>query len=449
MISTTQRGEGPRTRCRLPLHCIGIIAFTLVNLIAPTASHADRFDCTEQGLLDAIAQGGGPHVFDCSGPSTVTTSAEIVIANDVILDGEGRLTIDGGGTHRVFKIHGTVGLWNLTVSDGYRPISGSSIDRGGGIMNRGGTVTLFNSTISGNTASAGGGISNELGGAVTLIDSSVDGNIANSGGGVMNLNGTTLDIIGSTISGNSASLLSGGRGGGIFNDGTLIVINSTISGNSGANGGGIHNGIADVPTLRLTNSTIALNTPANVANAGAFITANSLLHGSCSLSTFGGSVSSLGGNLESPGDTCDLTDPTDQVGIPDPGIGPLADNGGPTFTHMLLPGSDAIDAGTAAECMNEDQRGVPRAMDGDGDTVQGCDVGAVEACPLADFDLIVASQVVDTSEVFEACRDVVAGPELEVRFPGVLTLRGCRQVVLRSGFAVEDGAVLVVENPLP
>jgi len=59
------------------------------------------FPCTEEGIRDAIAVGGGPHPFDCDGPTTVVTEAEIVIDSDVILDGEGNLTVDGNDDHRV------------------------------------------------------------------------------------------------------------------------------------------------------------------------------------------------------------------------------------------------------------------------------------------------------------------------------------------------------------
>ena len=53
-----------------------------------------KFPCDEEGILDAIAFGGGPHFFACNGPTTVVTQAEIVIDNDVILDGEGNLTLE-------------------------------------------------------------------------------------------------------------------------------------------------------------------------------------------------------------------------------------------------------------------------------------------------------------------------------------------------------------------
>jgi len=82
-----------------------------------------------------------------------------------------------------------------------------------------------------------------------------------------------------------------------------------------------------------------------------------------------------------PGDTCHLSDPTDQVNVTAAALnlGALADNGGPTMTHALLPGSVAIDRIPAAMCVDdggqpltEDQRGVARPQ---GAT---CDVGAFE-----------------------------------------------------------------------
>ncbi|MEW5985921.1 MAG: choice-of-anchor Q domain-containing protein, partial [Chloroflexota bacterium] len=79
----------------------------------------------------------------------------------------------------------------------------------------------------------------------------------------------------------------------------------------------------------------------------------------------------------------------DQIGTSsspiDPLLGPLQDNGGPTFTHTLLSGSPAIDMGHPAGCTDQrqnvltvDQRGETRPADGDGNGTATCDVGAFE-----------------------------------------------------------------------
>jgi hypothetical protein len=100
----------------------------------------------------------------------------------------------------------------------------------------------------------------------------------------------------------------------------------------------------------------------------------------------GGTALSGGGNLESPGDTCGFDQPTDQVNVSaeDLNLGPLQDNGGPTQTHALLPGSVALDKIPEADCLDADgaplttdQRGEPRPETGG----TMCDVGAFEVQP--------------------------------------------------------------------
>ena len=139
----------------------------------------------------------------------------------------------------------------------------------------------------------------------------------------------------------------------------LTLQNTTVTNNSAADGGG---GIANTPfngsaLTRFKNSLIAGNTAA----------------GSNNCFNSGGTLTSHGHNLEDE-DTCELNQPTDIVNT-DPLLGSLADNGGPTLTHALLPGSLAIDAADDSAAPPTDQRGVARPQGA------ASDIGAFEFVP--------------------------------------------------------------------
>jgi predicted outer membrane repeat protein len=327
---------------------------------------AQVFACTEDGIRDAIAEGGGPHFFACDGPTTVETKEEIVIDNDVILDGEGELTVDGNMSHRVFSVATRI---NATLQ-GVEVTRGEviGIDDGGGIFNEG-TLMLTNSTVSDNRAvDEGGGIYNF--GTLTLTNSTVSGNVGGgSGGGINNAPNGTLTLTNSTVSGNAT----GDEGGGILNAGLLEITNSTVSDNTAEGEGG---GIYSVANVTLRSSTVSGNTAASgggIVNVGALAVTNSLIDGVCA----GNPPTSGGGNLESPANTCGFDD-----SVPDLKLGPLQNNGGPTKTHALLPGSPAIDQILEADCLDaeaqlltEDQRGESRPGGA------RCDVGSFEVQP--------------------------------------------------------------------
>ena len=171
----------------------------------------------------------------------------------------------------------------------------------------------------------------------------------------------TLTVTNSTLSDNSSAT----SGGGIVNDGiggsaTLTVTNSTISGNSADfYGGGIHNvgGLFGSATLTATNSTLSDNSAGfyggGIFNDGHFGEGATLEIGDTILKTGSsganiynpeGTVTSLGYNLSNDDGDGFLTATGDQINT-DPMLGPLQDSGGPTFTHALLAGSPAIDAG--------------------------------------------------------------------------------------------------------
>ena len=157
---------------------------------------------------------------------------------------------------------------------------------GGGVHVDGGTLTLINSTLSGNAASiTGGGIYNF--GTLTILNSTLSGNSSDStSGAIYNRMGATATIINSTLSGNSAAI----NGGGIANDGTLTVINSTLSGNSATSSGG---GLYNTGTLTLNNSIVANSTSGgDCSTIGTVSAQNSLIEDGLGCVT-----TDLGGNL--------------------------------------------------------------------------------------------------------------------------------------------------------
>jgi hypothetical protein len=242
---------------------------------ANTAAGADVINFTGSIFKDAI-------------PDQITlTSGQLTISSDITITGTGasKLSISGNNNSRVFGItSGNVTISGLLITQGNA--SGNS---GGGISNSG-TLTLKNSTISGNTAGFGGGIANF--GTLTLNNSTVSGNTAggrnfSSGGGIENSFGT-LTLNNSTVSGNTAT-----NGGGISNfGGTLTLKSSTISGNTAINGGGIYN----FGTLVLKNSILSGN---KATSAGGGIYNNGGTFGLISGTTIRGNTAPTGAEVYS------------------------------------------------------------------------------------------------------------------------------------------------------
>ena len=318
---------------------------------------------------------------------TITDALTIAGANQITLNAGGGTnnTIGNGDGFRIFNIDDgnsgsqiAVTISGLTLTGGdvtgfggairnaeNLTLTGSTLSgnaasaRGGGIVNYG-TAAITNSTLSGNSAGRGGGVSN--GGTAWITGSTLSGNSAGFGGGVYN-DGTAV-ITGSTLSGNSANF---GGGGGVYNGGVTLITNCTLSGNSAVAVGGVvgsGGAIRNAQNLTLTNSTLSGNSAdfgggVYNDNFGTATITNSLIASSVS----GGDMDGLGSfsgsfNLVEDGSGSGLGGTI----TGDPLLGPLADNGGPTKTHALLPGSPAIGAGDPSIVFNpaeHDQRGAP------------------------------------------------------------------------------------------
>ncbi len=353
--------------------------------VVNTGSDENDGSCTDGdcSLRDAITTALDGETITFAGDYTIYLTNPLTISNHLTVDGSNRAITISGDTNNdgspnvwIFSINssGVATITHLSIVSGTAPmpLSGS----GGGILNNQGTVTVQNSTLSGNSAGYfGGGIMNNKG-TVTVRNSTFSGNSAGNGanttggGGIMNQEGT-LTVQNSTFSGNVARVNS--LGGGILNNnGTVTVQNSTFSGNSAGAGGGICNW----GTLVVTNSTFSGNSASLVGAGIAHDYSGGLL---MSMSNTIIANSSSGGDCYSynpvtPNNHNLIEDGSCSPflsGDPQLGLFP-ADNGGPTWTFALSPGSPAIDQGSNAACLSTDQRGVPRPQGG------VCDIGAFE-----------------------------------------------------------------------
>jgi hypothetical protein len=396
-----------------------ILAVASVPAQSAVLTVANTQDSGAGSLRDTIAaaSAGDTIQFDPSlnGQAITLTSAQILIDKNLAINGPGankltvqRSTVSGTPAFRIFQISGNITLAGLTIANGKAPAGGISPESGGGIYSSGreltiancaisgnssqnwgggifcqgasgspSTVSIINSTFSGNRGTHGGAIfvdgpqtTSWRGSVLTITNSTISGNTAtSSGGGIYNAGGLTVSY--STISDNAATVDASGGGGGIFNFGTLTIANSTLSGNSASEGGGLHSPPVAFSsgTRPFKNSIIAGNTSANGPDVK-------------------GELFSQGFNLigNNSGVNIFPAQASDQIGTPaapiDPLLGPLQNNGGPTFTHALLLGSPAIDKGESSGS-TADQRGFGRRKDVPALTNapggDGADIGAFES----------------------------------------------------------------------
>lgn len=336
-------------------------------IIAANASPGPDVIRLPKGRIELARAGAGED-------AAATGDLDVTETLTILGKGMGKTVVDANALDRVFDApSGIFVLRRLTIT-------GGDADAGGGIRSWGATLRLREVAVRGNAAaSEGGGVNGftvnvdrslfagntteSSSGAISASDASITnslflGNHADLSGGVTTLFfGTSIEFRDTTLTANSATRSAGAIG---IDTGTVSLRGVTVVGNRtdgdagapGGNGGGIQN---NAGTFTIRNTIIAGNTDGAATAAP-----------DCA-----GDVTSMGASLVRDQTGCTLTaGPGDLSDGTDPRLRPLANNGGPTKTMALRPGSPARNAGDG--CEPKDQRGVPRSLGG------ACDIGAYE-----------------------------------------------------------------------
>jgi len=341
-----------------------------------------NINAEEFGSVAIVSLGETKLTIDANKESRVldiTEGADVALAGLTITNGQTPDYESGGG---IFNVNSTVTITNSTIT------GNSASSYGGGVFNRGGTVTIISSTISDNTAQiGGGGIFSSLdtyyldddgeivivGGALTITNCTISGNTADHGGGIYNSSSITMALTNSEISGNTAVYL----GGGIFNSyatfyfvsgGAIDIVgavstitNCTISGNAAETGEG--SGIYINDALEIYNSIVLENSGSDIQHHEYHL---GIITGSNNLTTFEDWNEDSGENF-------------------------LYDTELPLFVdvyngdYRLAEGSQAIDQGCNDYVTTEfDLDGNPRIRNGN------VDIGAYEYFELSPAELVVS-----------------------------------------------------------
>jgi hypothetical protein len=335
-----------------------------ISVIAPLATNFSHVTVKNN---KAKGDGGGLDLL----ASAATSLTDLTVKGNLAKGG-------GGGVHMLAPVNTALTRARIT---GNTAAGGS----GGGVSALDPFDTTFkNSTIAGNQAlgktaatsgdpvsGSGGGIFSRFGVNTNIQGSTISGNHgAGNGGGLFSQQSETQDvdtkIVNSTISGNSSGKGAKRKGGGLYFENSLIdLLNSTITANvAKKSGGAMFTKFTpeDPPDADSTND------PQMVVTGKNTIIAGQKGGGECA---GGGTLTSTGHDLVSGG-SCFAGNHT--IFKSDPQLAPLADNGGPTRTHLLLPGSPARNGGTNNGCPGKDQRGQHRPKT----HKNPCDIGSVE-----------------------------------------------------------------------
>lgn len=372
-------------------------AIYTVSKIADTNDGTCDADCS---LREAVVAANGSAENDVilfsslfNSPQTITLSgSEIVIANNgsLLIFGPGadKLTINGNNASRIFATSaGVVATISNIRFTGGNGAGAANTGRAGAIYNNGGTLTLNNLVLTGNSANTGGALNNAGTATLNINNCYIFNNTSTSSGGALqNFSGNTTNINNSTISGNTSGGTTGG--GAMQANGTVNISNTTFSGNNapGGSGGAIaFNGTA----INFNNVTMFGNT--STSNGGGFhrtgtgpVTFRNTIiagnNGAMDSPDITGAITSNGNNVIGNVGTSTGWIMSDLQNT-NPLLSPFGFYGGNGFTYVPLSGSPAINGGqncvTDLSCaannpltaLTSDQRGAIRS---------NVDIGAVE-----------------------------------------------------------------------
>jgi len=366
----------------------------------------------------------------------------------------------GGGVY----VYGdaAVGSAPVNISDSSLYGNYARSDGGGAYLGASGAMTVVRTTVSANDANrSGGGLAVGYGAnasAVTITDSTLSANraVRRDAGGVLIAGPTGQTLLQNvTISGNVAGRHGGGAS--VYNayDTPVAVRNSTVVNNQAGSlygGGGIYQYGGDCAPdpdadLLPPRAACAPGRPGDTMVLSSTIVANNEANGDPDLGGGGGGYSyfQAGFNLigERPYLATFTGDPSgSNIVGEEPNLGPLYDNGGPTYTHEPYGNSPALDAGIA-NGLTQDQRGSQRTIRLPGvRTARGSDttdIGSVEAAKCLEA---VGTPVSNKLKLRGTKRNKQRGSAkltVKVPFSGVLKLkktgsvRGQKKQVEESG----------------
>ena len=390
------------------LRLLAAMSLSVGLLLAPAPALAANYAVTKT----ADTNDGSCSATDCSlreaiaaanadSSSTVTipagtytlTAGELGVSAYMTITGAGASStiIDANKASRVLHIGrqptvpGNVGAPVVATISGVTIRNGTTTGDGGGIlMDNNGTLTVSNSTISGNSAANGGGI--YAAGSLTLRNSTISGNSATSGtgGGIYNsgalTNSASVTAVNSTIANNSSVA----NGSAIYNGAFAALTNVTVSNSPGTTVAALQNDGASLPpSFKLTNSIIS--NPGGKACSMSYDATNNLNRNFATTSGHNliSDNSCVFASMNNSGTIDIIPNPPGNIVDTNLNLGSLANNGGPTPTIAVAfgSGSQAIDAGDDTVCAqtgadgvnNKDQRGFARPQR------THCDIGAYEA----------------------------------------------------------------------